>query len=381
MLALKYLLITIGTTLLMGAAAILIYDIYTSMKKREPHPDGESSAEADPRRQVVRWKQAARLCLIALLPLLLGLSITVIPSGFAGVRVSQIVGPEAGTLYPGVHSLMPLVESAALYNTRDAVYSTGTITDPKKEGADLLKAQTSDGLTVGFAVTVRYRLDPAKLYTVHTTMPQDLSGEVVAPLVASAFRETSTSYSVREIFTTKREEMRTAAAARITRHLAPDGIVVKEVLLGDVQPQADYARGLELLLLKEQENGRLTVELQAKEKETRIALMEADSQKAITIKNAEAAAQSKVLDSHAEMERLNLMAEAEENRIRRVANANSEKMRLEAAVLKDNPLLIQKIIAERLSDKVQIMMVPADVKNFFANDVLRGAMAPVGKVE
>ena len=29
-----------------------------------------------------------------------------------------------------------------------------------------------------------------------------------------------------------------------------------------------------------------------------------------------------------------------------------------AAALKDNPLLIQKIVAERLSDKMQIMMVP-----------------------
>jgi len=44
---------------------------------------------------------------------------------------------------------------------------------------------------------------------------------------------------------------------------------------------------------------------------------------------------------------------------------------LEARVLKDNPLLIQKIIAERLSDKVQIMMVPTDGKFFFANDVLK----------
>ena len=47
-------------------------------------------------------------------------------------------------------------------------------------------------------------------------------------------------------------------------------------------------------------------------------------------------------------------------------------MKSEAAVLKQNPLLIQKIIAERLSDKVQIMMVPNDGKFFFANDVLRG---------
>jgi len=46
-------------------------------------------------------------------------------------------------------------------------------------------------------------------------------------------------------------------------------------------------------------------------------------------------------------------------------------------VLKQNPVLIQKIIAERLSDKLQIMMVPIDGKNFFANDVLRSAFSSV----
>jgi len=55
-------------------------------------------------------------------------------------------------------------------------------------------------------------------------------------------------------------------------------------------------------------------------------------------------------------------------------------MKYEAAVLKQNPMLIQKIIAERLSDKLQIMMVPVDGKNFFANDVFRSAFngVPVG---
>jgi len=43
----------------------------------------------------------------------------------------------------------------------------------------------------------------------------------------------------------------------------------------------------------------------------------------------------------------------------------SERMKFEASVLKSNPMLIQKIVAERLSDKLQIMMVPIDGKNFF----------------
>ena len=53
-------------------------------------------------------------------------------------------------------------------------------------------------------------------------------------------------------------------------------------------------------------------------------------------------------------------------------------MKFEAAVLKSNPMLIQKIIAERLSDKLQIMMVPMDGRNFFASDVMRSAFSGLG---
>ena len=78
-----------------------------------------------------------------------------------------------------------------------------------------------------------------------------------------------------------------------------------------------------------------------------------------------------MIDSKAEGERRKVLAEAEADRIRVTAVADAERMKSEAAILKDNPLLINKIVAERLSDKLQIMMVPADGKFFFANDVLR----------
>jgi len=239
-------------------------------------------------------------------------------------------------------------------------------------------------------------------------------------VVSSIYRQLAPNYETREIFAVKREELRTEAADAIKARLATDGIVVREVLLRDIQLPAEYARGLEGLLLKEQENDRLGTEQQIKQKEVRIAELEADAQKAravkqaeaqaqvrvlqakaeadamqytlplkqkqieqskleaearkeATLQNAEAAAQAKVIDSKAEVERQRNLADAEANRIRVTAAADSERMKYEASVLKQNPMLIQKIIAERLSDKLQIMMVPMDGKNFFATDVMRSA--------
>jgi hypothetical protein len=116
--------------------------------------------------------------------------------------------------------------------------------------------------------------------------------------------------------------------------------------------------------------------LPLKQKQIEQSKLEAEARKEATVKNAEAAGEAKLIDSKAEMERRKLLAQAEAERIRLTAAADAERMTSESAILKQNPLLINKIVAERLSDKLQIMMVPADGKFFFTNDVLRGIGAP-----
>jgi hypothetical protein len=115
--------------------------------------------------------------------------------------------------------------------------------------------------------------------------------------------------------------------------------------------------------------------LPLKEKQIEQSKLEAEARKEATVKNAEAAGEAKLIDSKAEMERRKLLAQAEAERIRLTAAADAERMTSESAILKQNPLLINKIVAERLSDKLQIMMVPADGK-FFFNDIMHGMSSP-----
>ncbi len=411
MLLFKYLFMATAIGMFGAAAAILFLDLRQAYLRRKAEPAAELPE--------VRWRLAARMAALGWVPLLIALAIVVVPGGMAGVRVSQISGVLPGTLYPGVHGVVPFVQSVVLYDTRDRVFGTTTVEDSKKK-AEALKVQSKEGLPLGLAIAVRYRLDARKLTYIHTNLPQPVEEELVPPVVSSVFRQVAPGYTVREFFSNRREEARGRAAEAISRKLAADGILVKEVMLRDILLPAEYAKGLEGLLLREQQNERLAVEVEIKEKEVRTAELEAEAEKVrhvkqaegeaqvvvlqakaqadamqhtlplkekqiqqtrleaearkeSTIKNAEAAAQAKVIDSKAELERRKLMSEADSNNIRMIASADAERMKSEAQVLKNNPLLIQKIIAERLSDKVQIMMVPADGKFFFANDVLRAA--------
>ena len=413
MLFVKYALLVGSIGLFVSAAGVLVVDLYNaSRSSQSPMP---------------RWRLAARLALVGWAALLPALSIVVIPSGLAAVRVSQISGTLPGTLYPGTHFIVPLVHHVELYNVRDQIFSTNP-TEIAREATPVLKVYSKEGLPVGLGVSVRYQLDPQKLPYVQNNLPRPVESEIMPAVVANAFRQTISGYMVRDVFSARREEVRRVAADTITRRLGADGIVVKEVMLRDIGLPPEYAKGLEGLLLKAQENDRLTIELEVKQKMVRTAELEAEAEKVrqvkhaegraqvtvleakaqadamqhtlplkekqiqqsrleaearkeATVKGAEAAAQAKVIDSKAELEKRNLLSQADAQRIHLLAAADAERMKSEAQVLKDNPLLIQKIIAERLSDKVQIMMVPMDGKFFFTNDVLKttpiaGAAAP-----
>jgi regulator of protease activity HflC (stomatin/prohibitin superfamily) len=420
MLAFKYLLMTVGVALLVAGVSLLAYDLWLSFQYRRALTHGAETVTAPP---PVRWRMTVALVALAWAPMLIALSFVVVPSGMAGVRVSQTRGTEAGTLYPGVHVVVPLVEQVQLFDLRDKLFTTGQVENGKRSQpgstSGVLNVQSKEGLNIGLAITVRYQLDPRRLDYVQSHLPQPIDTEIVPPTVASAWRELTPGYTVREIFSSRREELRQRAATVITRKLGADGLIVKEVMLRDIQLPVEYARGLQDLLLKEQQDDQLNIQTDIQQKQVRIAelqaeadkvqkvqqaegeaqarvveakgesdamqytlplkakqieqsKLEAEARKEATIQNAEAAAQAKVIDSKAEVQRRDMLAGSEAKRIRVTAAADAERMRSEAAVLRETPLLINKIVAEKLSDKIQVMMVPADGKYFFASDVFRG---------
>lgn len=434
MILVKYLLLWGGIGMIAAAIGILARDLYSHFQlkqEKSEEPGGPAAIIVMPQ---IHRRNVIALALLAAIPLLLAKSIVVVPSGMGGVRISQSTGTLPGTLYPGSHFLTPLAETIALFDTRDQLFTTGAVVESSKQRekagtVEPLRVQAKEGLSVGLAITVRYRLDAKHLDYIQANLPQPVEKEIVPAVVASAWRELAPNYTVREVFATKREEIRKKASDVITQKLASDGIVVKEVMLRDIQLPPEYAKGLEDLLLKEQEDDQMGVQTDIQQKQVRIAELQAEATKAqqvkqaegeaqvrvlqakaesdamqytlplkqkqieqtkleaeahkemivqnaeataaATVKNAEAMAQAKVIDSNAEMERRKLLADAEAERIRVTAVADAERMKNEGAILKQNPLLINKIIAEKLSDKLQIMMVPSDGKFFFANDVLK----------
>ncbi|MGA8871191.1 MAG: SPFH domain-containing protein [Candidatus Acidiferrales bacterium] len=456
MLFLRFLLFVGCFGLGLLAAGMLLYNIFLAyeldrlLRRGARHedsttPPGGTPAPivAGPRRtrRVIRIDSAAKLVAIAAVMGLAASSIVVVPDGHGAVRISQISGVRPGTLYAGTHFVVPLIDRIQLYDIRDRVFATSSL-ENRNEKLPVLTVEAHEGLELGLAVNVRYRINAQKLDYIQANLPQPIEDEIVEPTVMSAFREVAPDYIVRDVFSTKREEFRQRVTVLITKRLAGDAIEVKEVQLKKVELPEEYAKGLEDLLLKEQEDDRTSVEaeiqkkmvgiaesqaeaekareikraeanaqsqvimakaesdamqytLPLKQKQIEQSRLEAEARKEATIQNAEADAQAKVIDgkaeqqraelladseanrirvtSKAEEERANLVAQSDANHIRLTSQAQAEEMQLQAAALKQNPLLVQYTVAEKLSDKVQIMLVPNDGKFFFTNDVLKSA--------
>src|SRR5581483_3895385 len=169
-------------------------------------------------------------------------------------------------------------------------------------------------------------------------LPQPVEKEIVPQVVASVWRDLVPNYTVRDVFAARREEVRKKAADAIAQKLAADGIIVKEVMLRDIQLPPEYAKGLEDLLLKEQESDRMGVETEIQQKQVRISELQAEAQKVQEVKQAEGQAQVRVLQAKAEADAMQYTLPLKQKQI--------EQSRLEAEARKEATVKNAEALAE-----------------------------------
>ena len=330
--------------------------------------------------------------------------------GEVGLRTNVFTGEVTEHREGGV-AVLPLLHNLRVLALRDQVYRPPT---QRADGPS--PVQSLEGLSLGADIAVRYAIDPARLRAVAASLPDDIAGEIVEPAVQGAIYKTFARYTVREIFSTKRVEIQQAIETELRARFAADGLALRGVLIGKVDLPREYRRGMEALLSEELATEKMRYTLELKEKRVQeIALdgeaektrrekaaeasareqvlaakaqeeamrhvlpfkqrqieqrtLEAEAEKVARISGAEASAQARRIEANGEALARQRLAEAEAYRLQKVGVANSEQMAREGALVSAHPLLIQKTLAEKLSDKIQVLIVPphAQGERFGAN--------------
>ena len=112
--------------------------------------------------------------------------------------------------------------------------------------------------------------------------------------------------------------------------------------------------------------------LPLKEKQIEQRKLEAEAANAQRIKLAEGNATARQIEAEAEAKARNKLADAEAYRIAEIGKVDAKRMADEGALLTQHPLLIQKALADKLSDKIQVIIAPPSVSGSFIGSGLIG---------
>jgi len=117
-----------------------------------------------------------------------------------------------------------------------------------------------------------------------------------------------------------------------------------------------------------------------KQKQIEQRQLEAEAEKLARIKSAEGSAQARRIEAQGEADSRQKLAEAEAWRLDRVGKVNSEQMAREGALITKHPLLIQKTLADKLSDKIQVVIAPPPADGGFIGAGLVGSAQRNAKI-
>jgi regulator of protease activity HflC (stomatin/prohibitin superfamily) len=348
--------------------------------------------------------------------------------GEVGVRINNFTG-KATEWGEGSVLVLPAVHRMRVLSLRDQSYHPAQMS--RADGPAPL--QSVEGLSLGADLSVRYALDPLKVAALARSLPENIGGEIVEPAVQGVVYKVFARYTVREIFSSKRAEIQQVVETELKPRLAADGIALRDVQIGKIDLPADYRRGMESLLAEELagEKMKYTLDLKDKQvKETELTAtaekvrreigaeaagreqiiaakaqeeamkhvlpfkqrqieqrqLEAEADKITRVKTAEASAQARRIEAGGEADARQKLADAEVYRMERVGKANAEQMGREGELISRHPLLIQKTLADKLSDKIQVIIAAPPTDGGFIGTALlggqkRNAVAGAGDAE
>jgi regulator of protease activity HflC (stomatin/prohibitin superfamily) len=287
--------------------------------------------------------------------------------GEVGVRTNRLTGTvtEWGE---GSVVVVPGLQQMRVFALRDQTWRAAQMASA--EGPAPL--QSVEGLSLGADLTVRYAIDPLKVAALAKSMPDDVAGELVDPAAQGVVYKVFARYTVREIFSTKRAEIQAQIESELKPRLAADGVLLRNVQVGKIDLPADYKRGMEALLAEELAGEKMKYTLDLKEKQVKETELKAQAEKVRRIKAAEGAAQARRIEATGEAEARQKLADAEVYRMDKVGKSNAEQMGREGALLSRHPLLIQKTMADKLSDKVQVIIAAPGTDGGFVGAGLLG---------
>ena len=172
----------------------------------------------------------------------------IVDDGERGVHTRM--GEVQGTVEPGFHLKIPLVDQIHTYEVRSQAYTMSSTEGEGNEANrdDSIKALTSEGLEVHVDMTTRYHIEPDSVDEIYTTVSTNQDGineRIVRPTAREAVRGCSAQYPVEGIYSEQRDEFGECVDARIRAQYESKGLTVEAVQIRGITLPAKVRNAIE----------------------------------------------------------------------------------------------------------------------------------------
>lgn len=267
------------------------------------------------------------LVILALAINTLGASIVLIDAGEVGVIFNIFTGTQQYTLPPGLHFLVPYMNQVYRYPTVEQAYTMSIAAhEGPVKGDDSLWSPTIEGLQVGIDSTTRYAIDPARAWQVHNNLRDRYTEILIRPTIRSIVRLYVSQNTVTDIYGAKRAQIQREIEAAIRERFEQEGFRLLSFDIRNVNFTPDYLKAIEQKQIAQQQAEQMQFILQREKLEAERKRVEAEGMKNAAIIRAEGEARA-----------LELISEQ----------------------LIKNPNLVNYRFVEKVSDKIQVIMLPS----------------------
>lgn len=242
----------------------------------------------------------------------LGAGLVYVESSERGVvRTARAGGVRPDALGPGLHWIIPVVESVVTYSISNQSYTMSAVAlEGQVQGDDSIRARTKDGQEVIIDASVIYQIDPNKVVQLHIVWQNRYQDGIVRPEARGTIRDAVSQYGVEEVVSTKRVEIVQIITDELSASLAQNNLILLDFVLRDIHFSEGYAAAVEQKQIAEQQaqQARLTVE--QKKQEAEQARQVAQGQADAAVIAAKGAAEARILQAEAEAKANLLLAQS-----------------------------------------------------------------------
>jgi regulator of protease activity HflC (stomatin/prohibitin superfamily) len=262
-----------------------------------------------------------------------------VPAGNVGV-VTNFGSVQSGTLEPGLHIVIPIVQHVAIIDTRVQPHQFQEI-----------DAASAEYQTVKLTGVMNYHVDGQYASDLYQRVGTDFASKVIDPAFNDFIKTVVPAYKVDQILGA-RDEIRSKAKDALAANLAQYHIIVDDIYIANIAFSDEFQAAIEAKQVAQQQVQTEQQILAQKKIQADQAVAQAQGQADSNVKLAEGQAAATVA----------------------LANGQATANKALAASLSDQILQYQYI--QKLADKITVMLVPSGNASIFDLKGLLGPAAP-----